>query len=338
MTAALPKRAYLSQQPPKPAHERVPAWRSDPSPTPMSRPSWRSTRSPSGRSARSTTTGLAQLRADAACVLVCEVDDDSCRLRRSPTHLGRRTTRSTTPGTPSASTTSSTSTGSRSRRRIPQAGIATALYDEMEQRATPHGRMVCEINSDPPNVESLAFHERTRLSRDRSPHAARRPRDGDAGEAAVTPDALADDLARRCADVMWADDDGVTATGYDARPGRARQRHAVDDDPRRHDQRARHRARRVHLRPRRLRVRLRLQLLQRAHGRAGLRHRVRRTRQARATGSWRRQSSGTGSAATASTTSASPATEAGADDVIAEFRGRSRTIGGAFVDVTTSEG
>lgn len=44
--------------------------------------------------------------------------------------------------------------GSRWRRR----GIASALYDEMERAATPHGRMVCEIYSDPPNVTSIAFH------------------------------------------------------------------------------------------------------------------------------------------------------------------------------------
>ena len=37
-------------------------------------------------------------------------------------------------------------------------GIANAMYDEMESRAKEHGRMVCEVNSDPPNVESLAFH------------------------------------------------------------------------------------------------------------------------------------------------------------------------------------
>jgi predicted GNAT superfamily acetyltransferase len=37
-------------------------------------------------------------------------------------------------------------------------GIATALYDEIEERAAAHGRMVCEVYSDPPNVESLAFH------------------------------------------------------------------------------------------------------------------------------------------------------------------------------------
>jgi uncharacterized protein len=46
--------------------------------------------------------------------------------------------------------------GAGYRRR----GIATALYDAMEERARPHGRMVCEVNSDPPNVESLAFHRR----------------------------------------------------------------------------------------------------------------------------------------------------------------------------------
>jgi uncharacterized protein len=46
--------------------------------------------------------------------------------------------------------------GSDYRRR----GIASALYDAMEERAAAHGRMVCEVNSDPPNVESLAFHRR----------------------------------------------------------------------------------------------------------------------------------------------------------------------------------
>ncbi|MGH3502900.1 MAG: GNAT family N-acetyltransferase [Nocardioidaceae bacterium] len=37
-------------------------------------------------------------------------------------------------------------------------GIATLLYDELETYARPHGRMVCEVNSEPPNVASLAFH------------------------------------------------------------------------------------------------------------------------------------------------------------------------------------
>ena len=43
---------------------------------------------------------------------------------------------------------------SRHRRR----GIASALYDAMEDAARDHGRMVCEIYSDPPNDVSIAFH------------------------------------------------------------------------------------------------------------------------------------------------------------------------------------
>jgi uncharacterized protein len=37
-------------------------------------------------------------------------------------------------------------------------GIASAMYDDMERAATPHGRMVCEIYSNPPNETSIAFH------------------------------------------------------------------------------------------------------------------------------------------------------------------------------------
>jgi uncharacterized protein len=37
-------------------------------------------------------------------------------------------------------------------------GIASALYDAMEDVARDHGRMVCEIYSDPPNEVSIAFH------------------------------------------------------------------------------------------------------------------------------------------------------------------------------------
>jgi predicted GNAT superfamily acetyltransferase len=37
-------------------------------------------------------------------------------------------------------------------------GIAAAIYDRMEAEAAPHGRMVCEVNSNPPNEASLAFH------------------------------------------------------------------------------------------------------------------------------------------------------------------------------------
>lgn len=44
--------------------------------------------------------------------------------------------------------------GHRFRRR----GIASLLYDDLEEHARSHGRMVCEVNADPPNVESLAFH------------------------------------------------------------------------------------------------------------------------------------------------------------------------------------
>lgn len=38
-------------------------------------------------------------------------------------------------------------------------GIASALYDHLEATAVPHLRMVCEVNSQPPNEESLAFHD-----------------------------------------------------------------------------------------------------------------------------------------------------------------------------------
>ncbi|MDQ3484304.1 MAG: GNAT family N-acetyltransferase [Actinomycetota bacterium] len=38
-------------------------------------------------------------------------------------------------------------------------GIASALYDRLEASAVPHRRMVCEVNSTPPNEESLAFHD-----------------------------------------------------------------------------------------------------------------------------------------------------------------------------------
>ena len=38
-------------------------------------------------------------------------------------------------------------------------GIANSIYDAAEEVAREHGRLVCEVNSDPPNVESLAFHE-----------------------------------------------------------------------------------------------------------------------------------------------------------------------------------
>lgn len=44
--------------------------------------------------------------------------------------------------------------------RLRRQGIGSALYDAIEAQAAPHGRMVCEVNCDPPNEESLIFHER----------------------------------------------------------------------------------------------------------------------------------------------------------------------------------
>jgi uncharacterized protein len=44
--------------------------------------------------------------------------------------------------------------------RLRRQGIASALYDAIEAQAASHGRMVCEVYCDPPNEESLAFHER----------------------------------------------------------------------------------------------------------------------------------------------------------------------------------
>ena len=40
------------------------------------------------------------------------------------------------------------------------AGVAHAAYDELEQVARPYGRMVLEVNADPPNEPSLRFHRR----------------------------------------------------------------------------------------------------------------------------------------------------------------------------------
>lgn len=37
-------------------------------------------------------------------------------------------------------------------------GIGTQLYDAMEQAAAPFERMVCDVNIEPPNEASLAFH------------------------------------------------------------------------------------------------------------------------------------------------------------------------------------
>ncbi|MET1059884.1 MAG: GNAT family N-acetyltransferase [Nocardioides sp.] len=40
-------------------------------------------------------------------------------------------------------------------------GLGAAAYDELERTAAPYRRMVLEVNSEPPNEPSLAFH-RTR--------------------------------------------------------------------------------------------------------------------------------------------------------------------------------
>jgi hypothetical protein len=37
-------------------------------------------------------------------------------------------------------------------------GLATAAYDELESRATPFGRLALEVNVEPANEPSLAFH------------------------------------------------------------------------------------------------------------------------------------------------------------------------------------
>jgi predicted GNAT superfamily acetyltransferase len=44
----------------------------------------------------------------------------------------------------------------RFRRR----GLAGAVYDEVEGAATSRGRLALEVNIDPPNEPSLAFHRR----------------------------------------------------------------------------------------------------------------------------------------------------------------------------------
>lgn len=44
---------------------------------------------------------------------------------------------------------------------VRRAGIASRVYDEIEQRARKLGPVLClEVNLDPPNEASLAFHQR----------------------------------------------------------------------------------------------------------------------------------------------------------------------------------
>lgn len=44
--------------------------------------------------------------------------------------------------------------GQQWRRR----GIGRLIYDDVERAAAPHGRLACEVNHEPPNHASLAFH------------------------------------------------------------------------------------------------------------------------------------------------------------------------------------
>ena len=37
-------------------------------------------------------------------------------------------------------------------------GLASRIYDDLEDAARPRGRMTLEVNVDPPNAASLAFH------------------------------------------------------------------------------------------------------------------------------------------------------------------------------------
>lgn len=42
--------------------------------------------------------------------------------------------------------------------RFRRGGIGGAVYQELEREATPYGRMVLEVNIEPPNQPSLRFH------------------------------------------------------------------------------------------------------------------------------------------------------------------------------------
>ncbi|MDP3892057.1 GNAT family N-acetyltransferase [Nocardioides sp.] len=44
--------------------------------------------------------------------------------------------------------------------RFRRMGLGAFVYDALEERAASYSRMVLEVNSEPPNLPSLAFHER----------------------------------------------------------------------------------------------------------------------------------------------------------------------------------
>jgi predicted GNAT superfamily acetyltransferase len=54
-------------------------------------------------------------------------------------------------------------------------GLGAMLYDAIEQAAQPFGRIVCDVNIEPPNDASLAFHAaRGYLSLEELAHAEKR--------------------------------------------------------------------------------------------------------------------------------------------------------------------
>ena len=205
-------------------------------------------------------------------------------------------------------------------------GIASALYDAMEELARRTDGWCCEINSS---------HATTSRSRSTTIAATARSgicmqsngkETGDDGEAAVTTAGAADELAVavRRGDVgarTWPPRGSGWGSDRVA-AGRAEVEMLVRDDMTNgHGDRPR----RLHLRAGRLGVRVRLQLLQRAGGGAGMRHRVRRSGPRGdllvAVAEERHTFGRNG---------IYDITVSCDDTVIAEFRGRSRTIGGRW--------
>ena len=136
-----------------------------------------------------------------------------------------------------------------------------------------------------------------------------------------------EDLARACADAMWKDDDASRGLGMEIVEIKAGPGDAGDDGPAAHGQRPAHRPWRLYLCAGGFRLRLCLQLPQRARG-----------RRASATS----PSSGRASSAIVLVATAREISRSGrsgiydvrvtvGDAVIAEFRGHSRTIGGTWL-------
>ncbi len=107
-------------------------------------------------------------------------------------------------------------------------GLGSFVYDEMERVAAPYTRLCLEVNLVPPNEPSLAFHDARGYTRGRPARGRGAPRLAD-GEAAVTPD----EVARRSAEAMWADDAASRSLGMeivDVAAGRATLRMTVRED------------------------------------------------------------------------------------------------------------